>query len=152
VVKGLHWGVENHFEHFGGAGLAMLGYDPRLDPSVVGQLSLFRFDEAARERAREALMVALPERIRSDFLRGVSFADLVSSVCNETPATSDHLAQIVSRLCVGGELAKRGGKGENRAPETMPHPDDVIQLPRQPVLFSLGPRRSDFRPAGAAHN
>lgn len=137
VVKALHWGVENHFEHFGGAGLGMLGYNPRLDPNIVGQLPLFRFDEPARERARAALLVALPERIRERFPNGVPFSSFVSSVCNETPATEAHLAEIVRQLCVEQELTKRGAKGENRAPETLPRSDDILQMPPQRTLFPL---------------
>src|SRR6185503_3140773 len=51
VVKSLHWQIENHFQHFGSAGLNMLGYDPDRDPAITDQLPLFgnyHFDEAAR--------------------------------------------------------------------------------------------------------
>lgn len=141
VVKELHWDVENHFEHFGGTGLAMLGYDPRRDPELIQQLPLFRFDDRARMRMRDELTASLPERIRTAFPDGVTFADLVRSLCNETPATAGHLAEVVRDLCVESELSKRGEQGENRAPATLPQADDVIQIARQQKLFPLGPSR-----------
>lgn len=136
VVKTLHWEVENHFEHFGGAGLAMLGYDPKDDPEITGQLP-FRFDDPARIRTRDALMAVLPERIRVASPAGIEFSGLVRSLCNETPATEAHLATVIRDLCLEGELAKRGGQGENRALGTLPRAEDVIEIARQRKLFPV---------------
>lgn len=130
VVKMLHWEVQNHFEHFGGPGLEMLGYDPKRDPELTPQMS-FRFDDPARIRMHNALLDAIPARVCSTFSGGVRFGDLVRGVCNETAATELHLAEVVRELCREGELSKVGAKGENRAPSTMPYRDDLIEIARQ---------------------
>lgn len=136
VVKTLHWSVENHFQHFGGAGLAMLGYDPSRDPEVTGQSVLpFFFDDAARGRTTHALGESLPARIAREHPNGVRFADLFAGICNETPATKAMLAASVRDLCMARELEKRGGEGERRATTTAPKNDDLIQLSRQRSLF-----------------
>jgi three-Cys-motif partner protein len=133
VVKALHWEVENHFQHFGGPGLTMLGYDPSADPDVTRQTA-FLFDSDARVRTREALLAGLPARISSTHPEGVAFDDLFREVCNETPATRDLLAASVRDLCVAGELEKHGGTGERRAPSTLPHRDDRLRVARQAKL------------------
>jgi three-Cys-motif partner protein len=132
VVKALHWEVENHFDHFGGEGLGMLGYDPAKDPEVTGQPLLpFCFNDAARSRTRTALAQTLATRIDRSFPDGVTLDGLYAHVCNETPADRAILRQTVSDLCSEGELKKHGAKGERRAASTTLRGDDVIRVPRQ---------------------
>lgn len=133
VVKTLHWEVENHFEHFGAAGLTMLGYDPDADPEVTRQ-STFRFDDQAKLRTRSCLLNDLPARLSLCHPSGVPFGRLFQEVCNETPATREVLARAVSELCIEGELEKVGGEGERRAPNTLPHEDDVVRVARQRTI------------------
>lgn len=132
VVKTLHWELENHFQHFGGAGLTMLGYDPLADPEHTSQFG-FAFDNEARTRTLSALVADLPARIacRPD---GLPFHELHQQLCNETPATSAMIAESVRTLCEGGELSKRGGEGERRAPSTLPKGDDIVSVTRQAIL------------------
>lgn len=134
VMKVLHWKVENHFEHFGGPGLAMLGYDPQRDDSLTGQLP-FRFDDPARERTCTTLSSSLAARIASDYPDGVPFDHLFEQLCNETPATKAMLADTVCDLCEARELQKTGGHGERRAPTTKPKGDDCIRVARQRTFF-----------------
>jgi three-Cys-motif partner protein len=132
VVKALHWEVENHFDHFGGEGLGMLGYDPAKDPEVTGQPVLpFCFDDAARSRTRKALAETLAARIDRSFPDGVSVDALYAHVCNETPADQSILRQTVADLCREGELQKRGAEGERRAPSTPLRGDDVVSVSHQ---------------------
>lgn len=140
VVTGLHWRVQNHFEHFGGPGLGMLGYDPLRDHELIRQLPLFQFDETARGLTRDALVVGLPERMHAQFADGTSFGDLMCGIANDMPATEAQVAEIISDLCRAGELSKRGADGQRRAPETLPRVDDRIELPRQ-LRFFLPTRR-----------
>ena len=138
VVKALHWAVENHFEHYGGPGLAMLGYDSDKDPDITGQLPLpFRFDDQARTRTHSSLLEDLGRRLASTSPDGIAFDRLFGQVCNETPATKAMLATAVRDLCVAGELEKKGGEGEQRAPATAPRADDIIRPARQRT-FSFG--------------
>lgn len=133
VVKALHWEVENHFTHFGRPGLAMLGYDPNEDPEVTRQTS-FNFNDTARAQTRAALVDEIPRRLVAGYRDGITFGQLFESTCNETPATSDLMREVVRDLCVGGSLEKHGGEGERRAPTTLPHDDDLVRVARQGIL------------------
>lgn len=130
VVKELHWTVKNHFVHYGGSGLMMLGYDPAR-PVDDTQQQAFGFDKSARDQTIETLLEQLPRRIREKFPRGVSFGDLYASVCNETPASMDILREPIDCLCREGELEKRGADGEERALDTKIKDGDRILLPAQ---------------------
>ena len=140
VVKNLHWKVENHFQHFGGAGLDMLGYDPDQDPDVTRQLA-FHFDDPARVRTRQALREAVSVRIARDFADGVRFDQLFAAICNETPATKAMLGETVTTLCGDGDLEKHGGVGEARAPTTKPKDDDIVRVARQRTWSFGTPRK-----------
>lgn len=124
VVKELHWAMQNHFSHYGDAGLAMLGFDPdrEADPA---QLS-FAFDSFAMQKTEKALLEEIPRRIATAHRDGVSFDALFAAVTNETPATKDMLGAVVATLCRVGDLGKQGGAGERRHLETALHDDDVI--------------------------
>lgn len=124
VVKELHWAMQNHFSHYGDAGLAMLGFDPdrEADPS---QLS-FAFDSFAMQKTERALLEEVPRRVASTYANGVSFDDLFAAVTNETPATKEMLGAALATLCRGGELQKQGGEGQRRHVETAVHGDDIL--------------------------
>jgi three-Cys-motif partner protein len=129
VVKELHWTIQNHFSHYGDTGLAMLGFDPRREPDP-GQLS-FAFDSFAKQRTERALLIQLPERIRSRHAEGVGFGDLFAEVANETPATKEMVRAALTKLCWAGDLTKRGGGGEQRRVETVVQDDDIVVLAKQ---------------------
>lgn len=128
VVKELHWTIQNHFSHYGDAGLGMLGFDPYREP-VPGQLS-FAFDSIAKQRTEQSLLQQLPDRIGS-YAAGVQFSDLFGAVTNETPATKEMLRAVLTMLCREGELSKYGGSGEQRRSETPVRDDDVVTLTTQ---------------------
>lgn len=133
VVKELHWRIQNHFSHFGEAGLSMLGFDPArdVDPS---QLS-FGFDPIAKIQTRQALMTQLPERIRSAWPGGVHFDRLFTTLTNQTPATREMMREVATELCHEGDLVKRGGDGQQRRTSTAVLDGDVLEQPRQTRLF-----------------
>jgi hypothetical protein len=133
VVKGLHWNLQNHFSHFGEAGLAMLGFDPKQEHEA--QQLHFSFDLDAAARTRKTLGEELPRRLRSGYEQGVYFSTLFSDLTNETPATTAMLADVVAELCREGVLEKRGSGGERRKPETPVRSDDVVLPARQGRLF-----------------
>lgn len=143
VVKAMHWKFENHFAHFGGAGLGMLtllGYDPKLDPALTGQIP-FAFDNPAKERTTHALLEDLPRRIYEKYPGGISAAALYTDVGNETPATSGILRSVLKALCVEGELEKEGGEGEIRRSSTDVQESDIVRVAKQRQLFSLLKKR-----------
>lgn len=129
VVKELHWAMQNHFSHYGDAGLAMLGFDPDRDLDR-GQLS-FAFDSFAMQKTEKALLEEVPRRMVSGFGEGVSFDSLFAAVTNETPASKAMLGTVIGTLCREGVLQKRGGGGERRHIDTAIQGDDIVSLSTQ---------------------
>ena len=132
MVK-LHWQLQNHFRHNGGAGLNMLGYDPSKDQALTGQPD-FNFDASARELSIRSLREELPELIiqRRD---GVSFQQLLEGTCNTTPASSDIYREVLDELLVNKDITVTGKDGGQRRKGGRVKGTDVIQAPRQPSLF-----------------
>lgn len=129
VVKELHWEMQNHFSHYGDAGLGMLGFDPSREPDPT-QLG-FAFDSFAQQRTEQLLLEQLPARIGGRHSGGTRFDDLFAAVTNETPATKRMMRSVVNTLCREGELIKHGGSGEQRRSETSARDDDIIMLAKQ---------------------
>ena len=129
VVKELHWSIQNHFSHYGGSGLSMLGFDPQREPAS-GQLS-FEFDDLAKQRTNSALLEQLPNRIGSCYSSGVPFGNLFAALANETPATKEMLRGVLTTLCRESVLIKRGGDGEQRRGKTPIRDGDVLTLSKQ---------------------
>jgi three-Cys-motif partner protein len=92
----LHWGMSNHFVHYGRPGLNMLGFDPDQN-SPQGVLD-FMFDDTAEARSRAALATELLPLIY-DHQGGVgcpqTLQSLFSRICNETPATAKQIASVL---------------------------------------------------------
>jgi hypothetical protein len=133
VVKELHWRIENHFSHYGGAGLSMLGFDPARDFDPAQQS--FGFDSIAKIHTRQALLTQLPDRIRDKWPGGIAFDDLFKSLTNETPATREMIREVATQLCRDGDLVKRGGAGQERRASTAVLDHDTLEQPRQVRLF-----------------
>ncbi|HWN68667.1 MAG TPA: hypothetical protein VNM90_13610, partial [Haliangium sp.] len=131
-----HWKIENHFEHYGRAGLDMiLGYDPDRDEDVTGQLA-FDFSRSAELRTRVALQEDLPRRIREQYRGGISVQALFERTTNEMPATKDMLLSAVTELCRLGDLEKIGQEGEKRRSTTEAQLEDIVR-PREQSHFAF---------------
>jgi len=131
----LHWQMENHFQHFGGAGLGMfgtLGYDPRKD--IETPLLPFEFDSVAADRTKHSLLESIPKRI-SELKRDISFREFCDAVVNETPATKQMLGQNISDLSREKELAIYSSDGRRRRNGVQIAVDDIIVVPRQKLLL-----------------
>jgi three-Cys-motif partner protein len=96
VMTELHWGLQNHFGHYGGPGTHMLGFDPAHSGD---DRQPFLFDDSARTRTMSALRDQLPRLIRSHG-DGVEFGTFYSFWANESPATSGQFAEAIGDLAV----------------------------------------------------
>ncbi|QDT93566.1 three-Cys-motif partner protein TcmP [Gimesia algae] len=132
VMMQLHWEMENHFQHFGGSGLSMLGHDPRKINET--KLLPFEFDSAAAEQTNTSLLESLPRRF-SEFKNGISFDQFCDIVANETPATKAMLGKNISDLSREKELAIFTSDGRKRRNGVKIADDDVIVVPRQKLLL-----------------
>lgn len=145
VMTQLHWRLKNHFAHYGGPGIRMFGYDPAKDEQITGLADLFggteySFDETAKNRTFEGVIVELPELI-CQFPDGIKFSELYRLVANTTPATSQHIKEAATFLSEEKELEIVGPNGERRRKASRVIGEDVLRLARQKV-FTFG--RPDY--------
>ena len=131
-MKSLHWQEKNHFMHFGAEGLNILAFDPlRLEP---GQTT-FDFGDFARERTTSALHEDLLRRVHDAHGQGITVAELLASVANETPATGGMVREVLFALDRDRQLDVRSGTGRSRKSVERLQPDDEVHPRRQFILL-----------------
>jgi len=138
-MKNLHWLRGNDFEHYGGAGLKMLGYDAAKDNLLSGQMMLgdaFSFDEYANTKTLNALQDELPGYLHQHE-NGIIYSNFLSNICNETPATSRIIKVAAEEMIERRELSVSGPNGETRNKATTIKNNDVLKVPHQ-KFFDFG--------------
>jgi three-Cys-motif partner protein len=136
VMTQIHWAKNNHFIHYGGAGLDMfriLGYDANKDEQFTGQSALaFGFDDSANEASITLLTEQLVRIIHNR--EAIRFGEMYSTTCNSTPADSQRYRQALENLVAHKEITITSPKGGQRRKATTIEDDDVIQLANQRTL------------------
>lgn len=117
VMARVHWSKNNHFIHYGGAGIDMfrvLGYSADRDRNFTGQDAFgFCFDDLAGESSISTLMSQLPQLIYAHE-DGLSFGELFATTCNLSPADSTHYKGALERLVQHKEIVIVSQDGERR--------------------------------------
>lgn len=132
----LHWARNNNFIHFGGPGLNMLGYVPRLDAQLTGQLGIdFLFDRDAAERSKTALQSDLASYIGNQSTP-ISFEKLFADTCNSSPATAAMYKEALAVLLSYNAVDITGVDGAKRREATAIRASDLIAIPSQRQLFT----------------
>jgi three-Cys-motif partner protein len=127
----LHWASNNNFIHFGGPGLNMLGYTPKLDPALTGQMLLdYTFDSDAEARSKEALQTDLAEYV-GRVPEGITFQRLFADTCNTSPATVAMYRNAVAALAAMNVLHIRGEDGTRRREAAAIKSSDRLLVPAQ---------------------
>jgi three-Cys-motif partner protein len=140
VMTQIHWQKNNYFIHYGDAGLdmfSMIGYIPERDNNYTGQMELgFCFDDPAQDASVNALINEIPHIVYSKN-DGISFGELFSTTCNNSPASAKIYRKAIGQLIdyKDVEVISQGG-AQRRSPNTI-HDKDQILVPRQKSLFSL---------------
>lgn len=133
----LHWRINNHFQHHGGAGFHALGFNPSKD--LRQDLMQFMFDDDARARSETAVLDQLPRMIHAanqGDLGGLVVEQLFAGNCNDTPVTSDILSSQLRLLRDEGELMIVSGAGKEKPRAKTIAWDDRLVLPSQRNMFS----------------
>jgi three-Cys-motif partner protein len=130
VMTQVHWSKNNHFIHYGGAGIDMfrvLGYSPENDSSLSRQEAFgFCFDNPAADASISALVEQLPHLI---FARpeGMSFGELFTATCNSSPADSAKYKEAIARLALQKEIEIISPDGHRRrSASTITDKDQLI--------------------------
>ncbi|WP_454774259.1 three-Cys-motif partner protein TcmP [Janthinobacterium tructae] len=132
VMKQVHWQHQNHFIHYGGAGLDMLA------PQTMGFRQEFtggfQFDDVALDRSNTALLQQLAENI---FARdqATRIGDLFSSTCNTSPATSSMYKGVLETLVIARDITVTSRDGKTKKRARYMDDTDVIERSRQTSLF-----------------
>ena len=133
----LHWRLNNHFQHHGGAGFHALGFDPSRD--LRQDLMNFMFDDDALTRSEAAVLDQLPRMIHAANQGeggGLVVENLFAGNCNDTPVTSEILTSQLLLLRDEGELSIISGEGKQKPRAKTIDWDDRLILPRQRTMFS----------------
>ena len=134
----LHWAMKNHFSHHGRAGLKMLGFDPEQESQQIPMD--FLFDDNAEARTTNALMTELPPLIFERSTQTSSpptLENLFTRVCNETPATTKQIAQVLVGLRDEHEIEIFTTDGRAKPRSEQIAWTDVILPARQRSMFSI---------------
>lgn len=136
VMTNVHWNHNNHFIHYGGAGLDMfqaLGYSAKRDENFTGQASLgFEFDDHANTASVELLTEQLVRKVRQQ--GAIQFGELYSSTCNTTPADSQRYRKAIEKLVAYKEVVVEAPSGANRRKANTIGDRDVIRLADQRIF------------------
>jgi three-Cys-motif partner protein len=137
VMTRIHWENNNHFIHYGGAGLDMfnvLGYVSKNDDRLTGhQPSLFQFDADAKQLSVNQLVSQLAGRIYDDS-EGIVFAELFATTCNLSPASADIYKDAIDVLRAHEDVEVISGK-TGKPTQARVQDGDRIVVPHQRTLF-----------------
>jgi hypothetical protein len=137
VMTQVHWTKNNHFIHYGGAGLDMfraLGYDADRDEQFTGQSSLaFGFDDPANDASIALLTEQLVRLVHER--ETVRFGEMYATTCNTTPADSQRYRKALEKLVAHKEIIIIGTKGGQRRKASTIEDDDTIQVANQRTLW-----------------
>ena len=136
----VHWKLQNHFIHHGGAGLNMLGYNPSNDVRVTGQVPMFLFDSPAKELSLKFLQNDLPSWIMNAG-RDVTFGDIIKRTVNTSPASDDMYKEALFKLFKCGEIDVKTPKGAERRVSSQISANDKIRLKKQTQFHFMKPNK-----------
>jgi three-Cys-motif partner protein len=139
VMARVHWTKNNHFIHYGGAGIDMfrvLGYSADRDRGFTGQNAFgFCFDDVAGESSVNALMTQLPQLIYAHD-DGLSFGELFATTCNLSPADSVRYKGALERLVQHGDIEIVALNGARRLKaSTITDKDQLLAAPQRTFSF-----------------
>lgn len=135
VMAATHWRHNNHFVHYGQAGLDMfgVGYAAKIDDFQKPQTA-FEFDSIAADRSHTAMREEIPQ-ILAATREGMTFSDLFLGNCNNTPATRAMIEKAALELVQHGYIEVAGLDGQKRRVTAAIQDDHLIRIPNQARLF-----------------
>ncbi|WP_425523238.1 hypothetical protein [Xanthomonas citri] len=133
----VHWNKNNHFIHYGDAGLDMfrtLGYRASADSRFTGQNELgFCFDENAGKASVDALVNQLSPLIHAQ-PEGITFGDLFAAHCNNSPADAQKYRLALEKLIDYKEVTAISKDGARRLRATTITGSDLLKVSNQSVF------------------
>lgn len=132
VMKQVHWGFQNHFMHYGRAGLDMLA------PHTMGFMQEFdggfRFDDVAKSESMKALKEDLGTRIFS-FSEPKTFGQIYAETCNGSPGTAEMYKGAIEILAAEKDIVITAADGRPKRLARYITDTDVVRRSEQIKLF-----------------
>lgn len=143
VMVDSHYKIFTVSRHPGNGGIEIMGYDPLMDPDLVGD---FLFNSLDIERSNSRLRVDIERLIHDNYSdSGVNYAMFIGQIANLTPARLIDISDVVSESVADGYLALHTNDGGVKR-SNAPRPSDVLSLVGQKSLF---PQLRSRRRSGA---
>lgn len=129
----IHWQNANSFAHFHNAGLYMLGFDPKEDKNLTGQMEFpgYEFDNRAHEATIMKLSDDIPTDIYKRNIKNIPLIDLYSQHCNHTPANKEIFKEALQPAMDDKDIEIIGEKGEKRRKSSAVKDSDIIKQTAQ---------------------
>ncbi len=132
VMKQVHWQYQNHFVHYGGAGLNMLA------PHTMGYMQKFDggfcFDDIAKSSSDVALAEQLAEHIFG-VNRPQTVATIYAETCNGSPATASMYKGVLEKLIQDDKVVVFSDQGTRRRVARLIVDTDIVEPSRQITLL-----------------
>lgn len=132
VMVDSHYKVATISRHPGLGGLDMIGYDPSMDPSLVGE---FLFNMKDVEQSRDTLRGDIEKHIREkhpgQFIR---YSELIAEVANFTPARLDDISQVIAES-VGDRYIQLKTQDGGVKRSHVPQLNDLISVAEQTTFL-----------------
>jgi len=137
VMTEVHWRKNNHFIHYGGAGLDMfrtLGYRSQDDQAFTGQNEFgFCFDKTAGDASVNALIEQISPLVHAQ-PEGITFGELFKAHCNSSPADSAKYREALEQLVSHKELTITSPNGARRLRASTISSGDLLTVSRQRIF------------------
>lgn len=124
------WDQANRVRHFGKSGLEILAFKPDEDDEVY--LNGTTFGDFEKPHLLYRIKEELSPYVRKNFPDGVTFKDLLASVCNHTNADRKIVSSALCELKTDNELVIKGKGGGDKKGTLFDLTDhDIISSPNQ---------------------
>lgn len=135
VMTNTHWKHNNHFIHYGDAGLDMfgVGYAAVIDKHILTQDS-FEFDNIAASRSHSLMLKEIPKHLEKN-RDGISFNKFFELNCNNTPATREMIEKTILNLMQESEVQILNPDQKISKVRTAINDSHIIKLAPQRKLF-----------------
>lgn len=132
VMKQVHWQHQNHFVHYGGAGLDMLAtHMMGFRQEFTGG---FQFDDVARHQSDIALIDHLGRYI-FNLKQPVAIGELFASTCNTSPGTSAMYKGALEKLIAQHSIVVTTDTGKKQRLSRYMTDSDIVEKHQQIKLL-----------------
>lgn len=134
VMVDSHYKVATISRHPGFGGLDMIGYDPSMDPDLVGE---YLFDLKAVDQSKDTLRADIEKHIRDVHAgESIRFSNLIADIANLTPARLGDISSVIAQSVEDRYIQLKTQDGGLKRSH-IPQPSDVLSLANQTTFLPM---------------